>query len=129
VSDPVKLIQRWAAYHNYMFMNIFLRYHTFEKSIEVFLLNMKEVNDLEYALTVLAGAHMIAPYVRPTTVHFYIEEEKKAETWVELLNLRPVEKGGNVSMVLSYDEGGLLWSNPSWWIERRKQSAVIHRSF
>jgi len=105
VSDPVKLIQRWAAYHNYTSMNTFLRYHTFEKNIEVFLSNMKEANDLDYALTVLAGAHVVAPYVRPTTVHFYVKQEKKAETWVELLNLRPVEKGGNVSLVLPYDEG------------------------
>jgi len=29
----------------------------------------------------------------------------KAETWVELLNLRLVEKGGNVSMVLPYGKG------------------------
>lgn len=66
---------------------------------------MKGVYDLDYALTVLAGAHVVAPYVRPTTAHFYIKEEKKAETWVELLNLRLVEKGGNVSMVLPYDKG------------------------
>lgn len=25
--------------------------------------------------------------------------------WVEFLDLRPVEVGGNISMVLSYDEG------------------------
>lgn len=105
ITDPVKIIQRWAAYHNYMSMNTFLRYHTFEKNIEVFLSNMKEANHLEYALTVLAGAHVVAPYVRPTTIHFYIKQKKKAKSWVELLNLRPVEKGGNVSMVLPYDEG------------------------
>jgi hypothetical protein len=105
VSDPVKLIQRWAAYHNYIAMNTFLHYHTFEKNIEAFLSNMKEANDLEYALTVLAGAHIVAPYVRPTTIHFYIKEKKKAKTWVELLDLRPVETGGNVSIVLPYDEG------------------------
>jgi len=105
VSDPVKLIQRWAAYHNYIAMNTFLRYHTFEKNIETLLSNMKEADDLEYALTVLAGAHVVAPYVRPTTIHFYIKQEKKAKTWVELLDLRPVETGGNVSIVLPYDEG------------------------
>lgn len=105
VSDPVKLIQRWAAYNNYIAMNTFLRYHTFEKNIEAFLSKMKEASDLEYALTVLAGAHIIAPYVRPTTVHFYIKQEKKAKTWVELLDLRPVETGGNISIVLPYDEG------------------------
>jgi len=105
VGDPVKLIQRWAAYHNYMAMNSFLRYHTFEKNVEAFLSNMKEANDLEYALAVLAGAHVVAPYVRPTTIHFYIKQKKKVKTWVELLDLRPVETGGNISLVLPYDEG------------------------
>ena len=105
VSDPVKLIQRWAAYHNYVAMNTFLHYHTFEKNIEAFFSNMRKANGLEYALTVLAGAHVVAPYVRPTTIHFYIKQKNKAKTWVELLDLRPVETGGNVSIVVPYDEG------------------------
>ncbi len=105
VADPVKLIQRWAAYHNYMSMNTFLNYHTFEKDIDVFLAKMKRADGLEYALTVLAGAHLVAPYVRPTTIHFYIKKRKDADIWVKLLNLRPVETGGNVSIVLPYDEG------------------------
>ena len=105
VSDPVKLIQRWAAYHNYTTMNKFLRYHTFEKNIEKFISKIKIAIDETYALTVLAGAYIIAPYVRPTTVHFYIKQEEKAMNWVNLLDLRPVETGGNVSIVLPYDEG------------------------
>jgi hypothetical protein len=105
VIDQVKLLQRWAAYHNYMTVNTFLHYHTFEKNIESLFSKMKETDDLEYALTVLAGAHVMAPYVRPTTVHFYIKEKNQAKTWVEMLDLRPVEKGGNVSMVLPYDAG------------------------
>jgi len=105
VVDPVKLIQRWAAYHNYMSMNTFLRYHTFEKNIDAFLSNMRETNGLEYALTVLVGANVVAPYVRPTTIHFYIKQKKEAKSWIELLDVRPVETGGNVSMVLPYDEG------------------------
>lgn len=105
VSDPVRLVQQWAAYHNYSAMNTFLPYHTFERNIDAFLSKMKEADELEYALTVLAGAHVVAPYVRPTTVHFYVKEEKQAKTWVELLELRPVETGGNVYMVLPYDAG------------------------
>ncbi|RLI67191.1 MAG: hypothetical protein DRP02_14865 [Candidatus Gerdarchaeota archaeon] len=105
VSDPVRLIQRWAAYHNYVAMNVFFRYHTFERNIEAFFSSIRKVKNLKYALTVLAGAHVVAPYVRPTTVHFYIKKAKDVETWVKLLDLRPVETGGNVSMVLPYDEG------------------------
>lgn len=107
LSDPVKLVQQWGAYHNYNAANTFLRYHTFEKNIDALLSRMKEAGALDYALTVLAGAHLVAPYVRPTTVHFYVKEEKQAKTWVEQLELRPVEAGGNVFMVLPYDVGVL----------------------
>jgi len=105
VSDPVRLTQKWAAYHSYVSVNTFLRYHTFETNIEAFLSKMKEVDEPEYALTVLAGAYVVAPYVRPTTIHFYTKQREKAKIWVESLDLRPVESGGNISMVLPYDEG------------------------
>jgi len=105
VSDPVKLVQRWAAYHSYMAVNIFRQYHTFEENIENLFARMKGVRRLKYALTVLAGAHIVAPYVRPTTLHFYVEDNKQIDTWVSLLGLRPVETGGNVSVVLPFDAG------------------------
>ncbi len=105
VSDPVRLLQRWAAFNNYTSMNTFLNYHTFERDIEVFISKMKELSSAGYALTVLAGANLIAPYVRPTTIHFYIKERDKAVSIAQQLDLRPTEKGGNVSMVLPYDEG------------------------
>ena len=60
VSNPVKLIQRWAAYHSYVSVNTFLRYHTFERNLEAFLLKMKEVDEPEYALTVLSAAYLVA---------------------------------------------------------------------
>jgi len=106
-SDPMRLIRRWAAYHNYTSVNRFLHYHTFDRAIEDTLSKMRNVSDMEYALTALAGAYVVAPFVRPTNLHFYVKEEKQAKTWVKLLELRPTESGGNVSMVLPYDAGVL----------------------
>lgn len=60
---------------------------------------------MRYAFTVLTGAHLVAPYVRPTNIHFYIEDGGDVEHYVSELDLRPVEQGGNVSMVIPYDEG------------------------
>lgn len=68
-------------------------------------LGISSVQYLRARLTVLSGAYLVAPYVRPTTIHFYIKQREKARIWVESLDLRPVEMGGNVSMVLPYDEG------------------------
>ena len=105
VSDPSRLLQRWAAFENYGSMNTFLNYHTFERDIDVFVSRMKELGSIEYALTGLAGANLVAPYVRPTNIHFYIKVKDDTVRIANQLDLRPTEKGGNVSMVLPYDEG------------------------
>ena len=105
VSDPARLLRRWAAFNNYASMNTFLNYHTFERDVDIFVLRMKELGSIEYALTGLAGANLVAPYVRPTNIHFYIKERDEAVDIANRLDLRPTEKGGNVSMVLPCDEG------------------------
>jgi hypothetical protein len=86
-------------------MNTFLNYHTFERDVDIFISKMKELRSVEYALTALAGANLVAPYVRPTNVHFYIKARDVAASVANQLDLRPTEKGGNVSMVLPCDEG------------------------
>lgn len=105
VSDPARLLQRWAAFNNYVSTNVFLNYHSFEREVDVFISKMKDLGSIEYALTGLAGANLIAPYVRPTNIHFYIKNKDNAPDVASQLELRPTEKGGNVSMVLPYDEG------------------------
>lgn len=104
VTDPVRLLRRWAAFNNYASMNTFLNYHTFERDVDVFVSKMKEIRG-EYALTGLAGANLVAPYVRPTNINFYIKAKEEASGIASQLDLRPTEKGGNISMVLPYDEG------------------------
>ena len=105
ISNPGTLIKRWASFNQYTSMNTFLRYHTFEGNIDKFLRKYGEEDKKRYAFTVLAGAHLAAPYVRPTNIHFYIKDRGDSNYFVTKLDLRPVETGGNVSMVLPYDEG------------------------
>ena len=105
LSNPGLILKRWASYSQYTAVNTFLRYHTFEDNIDNFLRKFKEIEDRRYAFTVLTGAHLVAPYVRPTNIHFYIGNRRDVDHYVAKLDLRPVETGGNISMVLPYDEG------------------------
>jgi hypothetical protein len=102
--DPVRLLRRWAAYHQYDRVNKFLEYYTFEKEIDQFLTKMATL-DSKYALSGLAGAWLAAPYVRPVDVHLYIFSEDLASKLAEKLELNPTPSGGNVKFVLPYDEG------------------------
>lgn len=105
VVNPTVLLRRWAAYHQYDKMNTFLEYHTFEREIDRFIQQLSQTSDSNYALTVLAGASLIAPHVRPVDIHIYIKKKEDATTLSKALNLQPIPKGGNVKLVIPYDEG------------------------
>lgn len=104
VVDPLRLLKRWASYHQYDRMNKFLDYFTFEREVDRFVEKFAGL-DLEYALCGLFGAWLVAPYVRPVDVHLYVSSESVAKKVAERLGLNPTPKGGNVKFVLPYDEG------------------------
>lgn len=102
--DPLRLLKRWASYHQYDRMNKFLDYFTFEREIDRFVEKLAGIN-LEYALCGLVGAWLVAPYVRPVDVHLYVSSKHVAEEIAKKLDLNPIPKGGNVKFVLPYDDG------------------------
>lgn len=104
LTDPLRLLKRWAAYHQYDVANGFLDYYTFEREIER-VLEKVALTDQSYAATALAGAWLVAPYVRPVDLHFYVPDRATAENVAGQLGLNPIPRGGNVKLVVPYDEG------------------------
>ena len=104
LTDPLRLLKRWAAYHQYDVANRFLDYFTFEREIEK-VLEKVALTDQSYAATALAGAWLVAPYLRPVDLHFYVPDRASAENLAEQLGLNPIPRGGNVKFVVPYDEG------------------------
>jgi len=101
--DPLRLLKRWAAYHQYDNANKFLDYYTFEREVERVIQNVAKI-DLKYAATVLTGAWLVAPYVRPVDLHFYVPSKETAEGIAKKLDLNPIPRGGNIKFVIPYDE-------------------------
>ena len=102
--DPLRLLKRWAAYNQYDRLNKFLDYFTLEREIDRFVKKIAKL-DLDYAVSGLVGAWVVAPYVRPVDVHLYVSARSSAEEIAEKLELNPTPRGGNVKFVLPYDEG------------------------
>ncbi|MEM2914437.1 MAG: type IV toxin-antitoxin system AbiEi family antitoxin [Candidatus Bathyarchaeia archaeon] len=102
--DPLRLLKRWASNHLYDRMNRFLDYFTFEREVDRFVERFAGL-DFRYAFCGLAGAWLVAPYVRPVDVHLYVPSESAAEEIAERFELNPTPRGGNVKFVLPYDEG------------------------
>jgi hypothetical protein len=123
--DPLRLLKRWAAYHQYDKINTFLEYYTFEREVDRFIRQLSTLNDTRYALTALAGAFLIAPHVRPVDVHMYVVNKEDAATIAKALNLQPIPKGGNVKFVLPYDKGVFYGQQKaSVWISDQVVSGV-----
>lgn len=57
-----------------------------------------------YALTKMAGASKIAPFVRFEFVDFYIPSTEEIPFWQEKLELSYVELGGNINLIVPSDK-------------------------
>lgn len=83
---PEDLLKRWATYSNFTANNEIIEYYTREQDIGKFLNAFKGLEPAGYALTGLAGALLIEPFVRPTKTHVYIKKgsntrELAEKTW------------------------------------------------
>jgi len=111
LTDPYRLIRQWAASYNYLFINKFSEYYTFDTEFEAFLSRFAKLPERvreRYALTLHSAAWIIAPYVRPTDFHIYIHPDigrKELEVFAESLDISPIERSGNVKLVTPYDKG------------------------
>jgi hypothetical protein len=106
LTDADLLLKRWAAFYQYTYTNTFLQYYTFEKEIDSFLRSAADKLKAEkYALTSLAAAWLVSPYVRPVDVHFYVRTRGEGERIAEIMGAKPTDGTGNVKIVLPYDEG------------------------
>lgn len=106
VASAGELLNRWAGYYDFALLNKVNAYYSSMEDLDQFVGRLSAVSkpDLRYALTLQAGAGLVAPYVRPVNTHLYVEPETLDE-WQRLLGLQLTELGGNVFLVERYDEG------------------------
>jgi hypothetical protein len=108
LMEPSSLLRRWAAVNNFTAHTRFLDYYSSENDVSKFLEKLKNARGPDYALTGLAGALLVAPFVRPTNVHVYVNTEEDARKLAGSLGLMPVEGSGNVKFALA-KSGGVFY--------------------
>jgi hypothetical protein len=101
LTAPSTLLNEWATIRDFTSATKFVDYYSPEQDISKFLETLKDIKTIRYALTGLAGALLVAPFVRPTNVHIYVKNEKDAEDLANLLDLVPVEANGNVKFAIA----------------------------
>jgi hypothetical protein len=105
IIDPTELLRRWATFANFVARSTFIEYYTNVEDIKTFLKGLNDEKNREYALTGLAGALLVEPFVRPTNIHIYVKTEDSARKFAHHLDLMPIEENGNVKFVIAPSEG------------------------
>ena len=105
LSDPGGLLEMWrGAYEPQEWVG----YHSPLREQEDLLERLRAMEGDGWALTLGAGATLVAPFVRSSDLHVYVVDDMGALE--EALDLTPVEFGGNVHLSTPGDEGVMVGS-------------------
>jgi len=104
LKNQKSILEDWIHHYDYK-KNRFLKYHCLAKSPQEImdkLKRMKIPEEVDYALGFHAGAFLISAHAAFSEVHLYIPDEKSSESFQHQLNLKSVDQGANVILVLPY---------------------------
>ncbi len=107
---PSELLEAWAGSLDFR-KNTIVPAYSLARTPEAIMKSLAEVaakGGKRYALTMFAGASLIAPSVRFYDVTCYVERE--VEWWLKKLDLERVETGSNVQLVVPRDDSVLAES-------------------
>lgn len=105
LSKPGDLLDAWASSVDFKKNRIFPTYSS-ERSPEAIaraIATAAETGKREYALTSFYGAFLVAPAVRFYDVACYVSGD--IEWWLERLDVKEVDSGSNLQIVLPKDDG------------------------
>ena len=106
LTDSAGLLDTWREEYDVTALNKVHSFHSWERDPARLMARVRQAAErlgAKYALTLHAGASLVAPYVRFNDVHFYVGADPQA--WADELDLHTVEFGGNVHLLRPYDEG------------------------
>lgn len=108
LAQPAKLLDAWQDQYKQE-NNQRMAHYIFNRNPEGIMPLVSETAQTrgwKYAVTSFAAASLVAPFVRGVgAIEWYVEDATAIDLWVKALDLRPVEEGPNVALVIPYDPG------------------------
>ena len=118
ISRPLDLLNDWAESYNFRGRNDFRFFFCEAPNPEQVIARLASVSTRavgRYALTLHAGASLVAPFSRYHEVHIYVDpsglREETERAWREELDLQPVETGANVYLTWPYYKEGAFYAS------------------
>jgi len=104
VRSPEGILDDWTRAYN-LKKNELYSYFCIAAQPEEILQKLRELNipdNVKYALSVHAGANLIAPYSVYKEVHVYVENKEEIKFFKKKLDLKDVDQGANVVFMIPH---------------------------
>ena len=111
LRDPNIVLEDWVREYNYR-SNQDFRYFCLARDPEQIIdrLVAAQIPDkISYALTLQAGANLVAPYAVYNEVHIYLQNKDSIKWFVDNLKLKDSEKGANFIFLLPYYKNSVFY--------------------
>jgi hypothetical protein len=116
ISRPLDLLADWAESYNFLRRNDLRSFFCDAPNPQQVIARLTAVPAGavgKYALTLHAGASLVAPFSEFHEVHVYVDPSGSRDAterqWLEALSLRPVQAGGNVYLAWPYYKEGAFF--------------------
>jgi hypothetical protein len=104
IRSPREILEDWVRFYDFKKneLNPFFIQASSVDSILQHLHKIKIARKMKYALSVQAGASLVAPHAVFKEVHLYVENRQGIEYFIEKLDLRGAPQGANLVLMLPY---------------------------
>lgn len=116
ISRPSDLLEDWAESYYFSRRNDVYSFFCDAPTPQALISRIAAIDgagERRYALTLHAGASLVAPFAKFHEVHMYVDPwEHRVETerfWMEALELEKVDRGGNMYLVWPYYKYGAFY--------------------
>ncbi|MDG6224725.1 MAG: type IV toxin-antitoxin system AbiEi family antitoxin [Candidatus Thermoplasmatota archaeon] len=100
---PAELLDAWSSIYRIESENV-IGYFCPITDVQDIYDRLKGIPETDYALTLGCAAALVAPMVRSSDFNIYTYYPEKL---IKVLEMQKVEFGGNVNLIIPYDEGAL----------------------
>jgi len=111
IRSPEGILDDWTSVYNIR-KNKTFRYFCMTTSASDIIDNLSKIqipNEIEYSLSVQAGASIVSPYSVFKEVHVYVDSQKEIEYFKKHLNLNSADQGANFIIMLPYYKNSVFF--------------------
>lgn len=113
LRDGKGILDDWVRNYNYKKNRLFGYFVMSENPADIFgkISSLKIPADIAYALSVHAGANLVAPYAIFQEVHMYVADEKALSYFQKQLNMGRADQGANLFLMLPFYKHSVFYDS------------------